>query len=132
LSFEFLSERVSCIETSPIRKLIDLVGKIPDVVGLHAGEPDFETPVHVKEAAKKALDEGLTHYTYTAGLPELREAIAEKLWRDNHVKADPETEITVTVGGFAAIFCALQAVLNPGDEVVIPEPVWPSYSGLVR
>jgi len=132
LSAEILSERVSCLETSPIRKLIDLVGKIPDVVGLHAGEPDFDTPEHVKEAAKRALDEGLTHYTYTAGLPELREAIAEKLWRDNHVKADPETEITVTVGGFAAIFCALQAVLNPGDEVVIPEPVWPSYSGLVR
>jgi aspartate/methionine/tyrosine aminotransferase len=132
LSAEILSERVNCIETSPIRKLIDMVDKIPNVIGLHAGEPDFDTPAHVKEEAKKALDEGYTHYTYTAGLPELREAIAEKLRRENNVKADPETEITVTVGGFAAIFCTLQAVLNPGDEVIISEPVWPSYSGLVR
>jgi aspartate/methionine/tyrosine aminotransferase len=132
LSIEFLSKRVNSIETSPIRRLIDLVGKTPDVIGLHAGEPDFDTPLHVKEAAKKALDEGYTHYTYTAGLPELREAIAEKLWKENHVKADPETEITVTVGGFAAIYSTLQAVINPGDEVIIPEPVWPSYSGLVR
>lgn len=132
MAAELLSKRVNSIETSPIRRLIDLVGQTPDVIGLHAGEPDFDTPLHVKEAAKKALDEGHTHYTYTAGLPELREAIAEKLWKENHVKADPETEITVTVGGFAAIYSTLQAVINPGDEVIIPEPVWPSYSGLVR
>lgn len=127
-----LSKRVSSIETSPIRRLIDMVDKIPNVIGLHVGEPDFDTPMHIREAAKRALDEGYTHYTYTAGLPELREAIAEKLMRENRFKADPETEITVTVGGFAAIFSTLQAVINPGDEVIIPEPVWPSYDGLVR
>ncbi|MFQ6073629.1 MAG: pyridoxal phosphate-dependent aminotransferase [Candidatus Bathyarchaeia archaeon] len=127
-----LSMRVNSIETSPIRKLIDMVDKIPDVIGLHAGEPDFDTPAHIREAAKKALDEGYTHYTHTAGLPELREAIAEKLRKENNIKADPETEITVTVGGFAAVFSTLQAVINPGDEVVIPEPLWPSYEGFVK
>lgn len=124
--------RVSSIETSPIRKLIDLLDKTPNVIRLHAGEPDFDTPAHIKDAAKKALDEGYTHYTHTAGLPELREAIAEKLRKENNVKVDPETEITVTVGGFAAIYSTLQAVTNSGDEVMIPEPVWPSYEGLVR
>ena len=132
LTAKRLSMRVNSIETSPIRKLIDMVDKIPNVIGLHAGEPDFDTPAHIKEAAKKALDEGYTHYTHTAGLPELREAIAEKLRKENNVKADPETEITVTVGGFAAISSTLQAVINPGDEVIIPEPVWPSYEGHVK
>ncbi len=127
-----LSIRVNSIETSPIRKLIDMIDTIPNVIGLHAGEPDFDTPAHIKEAAKRALDEGYTHYTHTAGLPELREAIADKLMKENNIKADPETDITVTVGGFAAIFSTLQAVINPGDEVVIPEPVWPSYEGHVK
>lgn len=132
MTAERLSIRVNSIKTSPIRKLIDMVDEIPDVIGLHAGEPDFDTPTHIREAAKKALDEGYTHYTYTAGLPELRAAIAEKLMKENNIKADPETEITVTVGGFAAIFATLQAVINQGDEVIIPEPVWPSYEGLVK
>lgn len=132
MTAERLSTRVNSIKTSPIRKLIDMVDEIPGVIGLHAGEPDFDTPAHIREAAKKALDEGYTHYTYTAGLPELRAAIAEKLMKENNIKADPETEITVTVGGFAAIFATLQAVINPGDEVIIPEPVWPSYEGFVK
>lgn len=132
LTAEYLSMRVNSIETSPIRKLIDMVDRIPNVIGLHAGEPDFDTPAHIKEAAKKALDEGHTHYTHTAGLPELREAIAEKLMKENNIKADPETEITVTVGGFAAIFSTIQAVINPGDEVIIPEPAWPSSRGFVK
>jgi len=132
LAAKSLSMRVNSIETSPIRKLIDMVEKTPNVIGLHAGEPDFDTPAHIREAAKKALDEGYTHYTHTAGLLELREAIAEKLRKENNIKADPETEITVTIGGFAAIFSTLQAVINPGDEVIIPEPVWPSYGGLVK
>jgi aspartate/methionine/tyrosine aminotransferase len=132
LTITELSERVNSIQTSPIRKLIDLVAKTPNVIGLHCGEPDFDTPAHIREAAKKALDEGYTRYTHTAGLMELREAIAEKLRRENNLKADTETEITVTVGGFAAIFSTLQAVINPGDEVIVPEPVWPSYAGLVK
>jgi aspartate/methionine/tyrosine aminotransferase len=124
--------RVNSIRTSAIRNLIDMVAKIPGVIGLHVGDPDFDTPAHIKKAAKKALDEGYTHYAHTAGLPELREALAKKLRNENKIKADPETEITVTVGGFAAIFSTMQAVINPGDEVLIPEPVWPSYEGHVK
>ncbi len=127
-----LSTRVNSIETSPIRKLIDMADKIPNVIGLHAGEPDFDTPMHIRESAKKALDKGYTHYTHTAGLPELREAIAEKLLKENNFKADPETEITVTVGGFAALFSTLQTVINPDDEIIITEPTWPSYKGLIK
>ena len=129
---EQLSARVNSIETSPIRKLIDMVDKIPDVIGMHAGEPDFDTPMHIREAARKALNEGHTHYTHTAGLPELREAIAEKLLKENKIKADPETEITVTVGGFAALFSTFQTVINPGEEVIVTEPSWPSYKGFIK
>lgn len=127
-----VSSRVSSIEPSPIRKLMDRVGSMKDVLGLHVGEPDFDTPIIVKEAAKKALDEGATHYTFAAGIPELRKAIAEKLLRENSVKADPEDEITVTVGGYGALFSAIQALVDIGDEVLIPEPAWPAYRGFVR
>lgn len=109
-----------------------MVDRTPNVIGLHAGEPDFDTPIHIREAAKKALDEGYTHYAHTAGLPELREAIAEKLLKENNIKADSETEITVTVGGFAALFSAFQTVINPGDEVIVAEPSWPSYKGFTK
>ncbi|MEM2740419.1 MAG: pyridoxal phosphate-dependent aminotransferase, partial [Candidatus Bathyarchaeia archaeon] len=126
------SNRVSSIEPSPIRKLMDRVGSMSGVLGLHVGEPDFDTPTIIKEAAKKALDEGATHYTFAAGIPELRKAIAEKLLKENSVKADPESEITVTVGGYGAIFSAIQALVDVGDEVLIPEPAWPAYRGFVR
>lgn len=109
-----------------------MVDEIPDVIGLHAGEPDFDTPPHVKEAAKQALENGYTHYTHTAGLPELREALAEKLSRENRVKADPALEVTITVGGFAALFSTTQTVISPGDEVILAEPSWPSYKGFIK
>jgi aspartate/methionine/tyrosine aminotransferase len=109
-----------------------MVSATPGVIGLHAGEPDFDTPTHIKEAAKQALENGYTHYTHTAGLPELREAIAEKLAQENNMKADPTSEITVTVGGFAALFATTQTVISPGDEVIITEPSWPSYKGFIE
>jgi len=127
-----ISSRVSSIEPSPIRKLMDRVGSMSGVLGLHVGEPDFDTPRIVKEAAKKSLDEGATHYTFAAGIPELRKAIAEKLLRENSVRADPDDEVTVTVGGYGAIFSAIQALVDVGDEVLIPEPAWPAYRGFVR
>ncbi len=132
LSVAYLSARIASLETSPIRKLIDLVGRMPDVLRLHAGEPDFDTPLCIREAAKDALDDGFTHYAHTAGLRELREAIAEKAWKDSHVQADPETEITVTCGGFGALFATFLSVINPGDEVLVAEPCWPSYRGFIR
>lgn len=126
------SKRVSLIEPSPIRKIIDLFESRPEIIGLHAGEPDFATPKHIIKAGDRALQEGYTHYTHGAGLLQLREAISQKLRKDNGIEADPKTEITVTAGGFAAIFAAFQATINPEDEVLILQPSWPSYSGFVR
>jgi aminotransferase len=120
------------IEPSPIRKIIDLFESRPEIIGLHAGEPDFATPKHIIKAGDRALQEGYTHYTHGAGLLQLREAISQKLRKDNGIEADPKTEITVTAGGFAAIFAAFQATINPEDEVLILQPSWPSYSGFVR
>jgi aminotransferase len=128
----YSSKRVQSIQPSPIRKIIDLSESRPDIIGLHAGEPDFETPKHVVEAGCRALREAYTHYTHTAGLLQLREAISRKLLEENGVEADPKTEITVTAGGYAAIFAAIQATVDPGDEVMILEPSWPSYAGFVR
>lgn len=127
-----LSRRTLMVKPSPIRKLIDKVEALGDVLKLHVGEPDFDTPRSIKEAAKKALDEGYTHYTFTAGIPRLREAIAEKLKRENNVDADPEREVTVTAGGYGALFSAIHAVIDEGDEVFILEPAWPAYRGFVK
>ena len=126
------SKRVQSIEPSPIRKIIDLSESRPDIIGLHAGEPDFTTPSHIVEAGVRSLRDGYTHYTHGAGILQLREAIARKLLEENGIEANPKTEITVTAGGFAAIFAITQATLDPVDEVLILQPSWPSYSGFVR
>lgn len=126
-----VSKRVQSIEPSPIRKIIDLAETRPDIIGLHAGEPDFPTPKHIVDAGSQALDQGYTHYTHGAGLLQLREKISRKLLEENDIEANPKTEITVTTGGFAAIFATIQATINPGDEVIIPQPSWPSYAGFV-
>jgi len=126
------SRRVQSIEPSPIRKIIDLSESRPDIIGLHAGEPDFATPKRIVEAGSRALQEGYTHYTHGAGLLQLREAISRKLLEENGIEADPRTEVTVTAGGFAAIFAATQAMIDSGDEVIVPQPSWPSYPGFVR
>ena len=127
-----VSKRVQSIEPSPIRKIIDLAETRPDIIGLHAGEPDFPTPKHIVEAGSRALEDGYTHYTHGAGTLQLREAISRKLLQENEIEANPKTEITVTAGGFAAMFATIQATINPGDEVIVLQPSWPSYAGFVR
>jgi aspartate/methionine/tyrosine aminotransferase len=127
-----VSKRVQSIEPSPIRKTIDLAETRPDIIGLHAGEPDFPTPKHIVKAGSRALDDGYTHYTHGAGILQLREAISRKLLEENGIEANPKTEITVTAGGFAAIFATIQATINPGDEVIVLQPSWPSYAGFIR
>ena len=124
------SARTLAVEPSPIRKLVDAISATLGVVGLHAGEPDFDTPAHIKQAATKALNAGYTHYTNTAGIPELREAIAEKLRRENGIDVDPENEVLVTHGGYAAIYVSLQALINPSDEILLIEPAW-TYDGFI-
>src|SRR3954462_7980518 len=97
-----------------------------DVVGFGAGEPDFDTPAFIKDAAKHALDKGQTKYTPTPCLPELRAAIAEKFNKENGLPYKPE-QITTGAGGKHCLYMAFMALLNPGDEVLIPSPFWVSY-----
>ncbi|MFQ3671393.1 MAG: pyridoxal phosphate-dependent aminotransferase [Verrucomicrobiia bacterium] len=102
-----------------------------DVIGFGAGEPDFDTPEHIKAAAMGSLDAGFTKYTPAAGIPELRAAISDKLKADNHLDYDP-SQIVVTCGAKHACFNAFLATLNPGEEVLIPAPYWLSYPEMVR
>src|SRR3954462_9359153 len=102
-----------------------------DVVGFGAGEPDFDTPAFIKDAAKTALDAGLTKNTPTPCVPELKAAIAAKFNRDNHLPYKPEN-ITVGAGGKHCLYMAFMATLNPGDEVLIPSPYWVSYPEQVK
>ncbi|RLI24963.1 MAG: pyridoxal phosphate-dependent aminotransferase [Candidatus Hecatellales archaeon] len=116
------------VEVSGIRRLFELASKMGDVINLGIGEPDFNTPENIKEAAKRALDEDFTHYTANVGIPELREAIAEKLRRENGIDVDPESEIMVTSGATQALTMAIFAILNEGEELLIPSPTFVSYS----
>lgn len=127
-----VSTRVRGVELSGIRVIFDLASKMPDVVRLEAGEPDFKTPKHICEAAEKAMKEGKTHYTTSRGIPELRAAIAEKAKKENNIDADPEEEIVVTAGGSCAVYLAIHTTIQEGDEVLIPDPTWPHYEACVK
>ncbi|MCI8513154.1 MAG: pyridoxal phosphate-dependent aminotransferase [Lachnospiraceae bacterium] len=124
-----ISEKAAQIPASGIRKMFQIAAHYPDVVNLCIGEPGFPTPSHIVEAGCRALRDGFTKYTPNAGLLPLREAIAEKLERDNHIRTDPETELIVTTGSGEAILLALLAAVNPGEEVILIEPCWPNYYG---
>jgi aminotransferase len=102
------------------------------VISLAAGQPDFVTPEHIREYAKKALDEGYTFYPPSPGLPELREAISRKLAEKNSIEADPKSEIIVTVGGKQGVFSTILTLINPGDEVIMADPSWVTYDPCVR
>lgn len=126
----FIASRLSRIKPSPTiavaSKARDLKAAGRDVIGLGAGEPDFDTPAHIVEAAKLAMDAGDTRYTAVPGTPELRQAIVDKLKRDNDLTYTPD-QISVGCGGKQTIYNALMATLDPGDEVIIPAPYWVSY-----
>src|SRR5580765_4268523 len=102
-----------------------------DVVGFGAGEPDFDTPAFIKEAAKTALDKGVTKYTPTPCFPELKQAIADKFNRENQLPYKAEN-VTTGAGGKHCLYMAFMAILNPGDEVIIPTPYWVSYPEQVK
>jgi len=119
--------RLKRIKPSGIRRLFSLAQTMPDAINMGLGEPDFTPPSHVLEGAKKALDEGKTHYTPTNGIPELREALAKKAKADYGLAYDPDNEILVTVGGTEAISLALLSLVNPPDEVLIPDPGFVCY-----
>ena len=127
---DFLAKKTD-IPSSATIQLLDRVKELKreghEVISLSAGEPDFVTPEHIRTYAKRALDGGYTFYPDSAGLMELREAIAEKLRRENQVEADPKKGIVVTVGGKEAIYAAMMATIDPGDEVIVLDPCWVSY-----
>ena len=122
-----LSDKVVNIKPSGIRKFFDIVSEMPDAISLGVGEPDFDTPWSVREEGIYSLERGKTFYTSNAGLLELRQAICEYMDRKFKVKYNPKTETLLTVGGSEGIDVALRAMLNPGDEVIIPEPCYVSY-----
>ena len=102
-----------------------------DVIDLSLGEPDFDTPVHIKEAAKKAIDDNWSHYTPVSGYPDLREAICSKFRRDNHLDYKPEN-IVASTGAKQSLANAILALVDEGQEVIIPTPYWVTYSELVK
>ncbi|MEM1540345.1 MAG: pyridoxal phosphate-dependent aminotransferase [Candidatus Bathyarchaeia archaeon] len=122
-----LSKRSKKIPKSGIRKMFDLAQKYEGLLNLSIGEPDFDTPSHIVEAAFKAMREGYTHYTVNAGFLEFRKAASEKLRKENHIEADPEKEIMATAGAMGGLSLAVLALLDPGDEVLIPNPGFPNY-----
>ena len=123
-----LSGRTHEVEWSGIRIMFALADEIPDVVNLGIGQPDFDTPVFIRDAAKLALDQGYTRYPPAKGFEDLRQAIADKLKRENNIIADPDTDIYVAVGAMQVIFNTCLHLLNPGDEVIVIDPGYDYYS----
>lgn len=122
-----LSKTVESIEPSGIRKFFDIVSEMKDAISLGVGEPDFDTPWHIRDEGIYALEKGKTFYTSNAGLKELRSEINNYLNRTQNLTYNPMSEILVTVGGSEAIDIGLRAMINPGDEVIIPQPSYVSY-----
>lgn len=127
-----LSDKVVEIKPSGIRKFFDLVQEMPDAISLGVGEPDFDTPWHIREEGIYSLEKGRTFYTSNAGLIELRWAISTYMKQRFDVSYDPVHELVVTVGGSEGIDLALRAMLNPGDEVILPEPAFVSYLPCIK
>ncbi len=129
------ASRVKGIQLSAIRVVAqlaeDLAKQGQKIIDLSRGQPDFDTPVHIKEAAKRALDAGKVHYVNNFGIIELREALARKVSRENGFPVKPD-EIMVTVGATEALAVALMAFVDPGDEVLVVEPSWVNYTSIVR
>ncbi len=130
----YIASRMSRVKTSPTMAVTDKAREMKasgmDVIGLGAGEPDFDTPEFIKEAAIKAMRDGKTKYPPVPGIPELREAVCRKFERENGLTYTPD-QIQIGVGGKQIIFNAMMATLDPGDEVIIPAPYWVSYVDIV-
>jgi aminotransferase len=127
----YLARHVAGLKPSGIRKFFDIVATMKDVISLGIGEPDFVTPAPIIQAGIQALNAGETHYTSNAGLLELRQAITRHLYKLYGVEYDPLTEIIITVGVSEALYLAMTALLNPGEEVIIPTPCFVSYQAEV-
>ncbi len=124
---EPLSQTIVNIKPSGIRKFFDIASEMKDVISLGVGEPDFDTPWHIRDEGIYSLEKGRTFYTSNSGLMELREEICRYIERRCKVSYDPKSEVIITVGGSEAIDIAMRAMLDPGDEVLIPQPSYVSY-----
>lgn len=122
-----LADEVVKIKPSGIRKFFDIVSERKDAISLGVGEPDFDTPQHIRDEGIYSLEKGKTFYTSNSGLKELREEICTYLKRRVHIEYEPMSEVIITVGGSEAIDIGLRAMLNPGEEVLIPQPSYVSY-----
>jgi aminotransferase len=122
-----ISQKVAALPPSGIRKFFDLLSSVEDVISLSIGEPDFVTPWHIREAGIYSLEKGYTMYTSNSGMPELRQELAHYLELRYRVSYNPEHEILITTGSSEALDLALRAIINPGDEVIIPNPCYVAY-----
>ena len=125
---KLLSKRACSLQPSGIRKFFDILDEMKDVVSLTVGQPDFVTPWHIREAAIESLEKGRTYYTSNAGLTPLREEISAYMQRRFDLSYSPKDEILVTVGGSEAIDLAIRAIVDDGDEVIIPQPSFVCYA----
>ena len=126
-----LAEKVVDIPFSGIRKFFDIVSEMPDAISLGVGEPDFDTPWHIRDEGIYSLEKGRTFYTSKSGLKELRQEIANYMKRRQNLEYDPMKEVLITVGGSEAIDIGMRVMLNPGEEVLIPQPSYVSYEPCV-
>ena len=130
-----VAQRAAVIKPSPTlavtAKAAELKAAGRDIIALSAGEPDFDTPEHIKEAAIKAIRDGKTKYTAAGGMPELKQAVSEKFRRENNLDYNP-AQVLVSCGAKHSIYNLMQALLNPGDEVIIPSPYWVSYPDMAK
>ncbi|MBC8163048.1 MAG: aminotransferase class I/II-fold pyridoxal phosphate-dependent enzyme [Roseiflexaceae bacterium] len=129
---ERLSQRVQRVPPSGIRRFFDIAATMPDVISLGVGEPDFVTPDAIRGAAVRSIEQGYTAYTSNSGLLELRVAVAEHIARLYGVRYDPETELLITVGVSEALQAAMLALIDEGDEVIVPEPCFVAYPATVQ
>ena len=129
-----LNAQFQALRQSPTVAMYDRVSALKasgrKIIGLQVGDPDFATPQPVMDVALKAMQAGLTHYAPSRGFLDLRQAAASKLSRDNGVSYDPQNEILITHGGIHAYYLAMQSILNPGDDVLIPDPSWATHANM--
>ena len=126
-----MARRAQALAPGLRRRMMNAAQGLTGVISLSRGDPDQETPLHIIEAGQRALSSGWTHYTSWLGIPDLRDAIAAKLERDNGLVADPDREILVTAGAQAALYVAIQTLLEEGDEVLLPDPHYSAYEGAI-
>jgi len=126
-----ISERVRQLQPSGIRRFFDLLATMQDTISLGVGEPDYATPWHIREAAIYSLEKGDTMYTSNSGMPELRQEIADYLNNNYGLEYDPESQILITVGVSEGLDLAARAIIDPGDEVIMADPSYVSYSPCV-